>query len=128
MLRSSLFRAARQAVAPRVPNVASRRMMGGGGGHGGGGSSEYGGFHAPHVSPVHENWGKGMMVLMWFWIFHRAREDGKAVLGLEHPWDAHHGGGHGDHGGHDDHGEVTWEKAAVGAMPTRAGGHAEDDE
>ena len=121
MSASTLFRAARQAIAP-ASRVSSRRMMGGGPTQGAG-SSEYNGFVAPHVSPVHENVGKGMMVIMWFWIFHRAREDGKAVLGLEHPWDAHLGG-HDDHG-HGGHGESEWVKDGIGAMPTKAGG---DDE
>eukprot|EP00937_MAST-01D_sp_MAST-1D-sp2_P007361 g7361.t1 len=118
MLRAGLASAVRRAIAQ--PTVA-RRTMGSSGG-GGAGSSEYGGFVAPHVSPVHENWGKGMMVIMWFWIFHRAREDGKAVLGLEHPWDAHGDHGHGDHG-HDDHGHGDhggeWVKPATGVMPTK---------
>ena len=94
----------------------------GGGPTQGAGSSEYNGFMAPHVSPVHENVGKGMMVIMWFWIFHRAREDGKAVL----VWNIH--------GTPIMAGTMTmvtvgmvsqWVKDGIGAMPTKAGG---DDE
>ena len=118
MFRSTglvLRTAARQAAAhKRLP----RRHMGGGHGHGGGTKygDKYGGFPDPHVSPVHKNWGTGMSALMWFWVFHRCREDGASVLGLVHPWDAH-GDDHG-HDGHDDDEDEGWTKV-VGEMPTK---------
>jgi len=103
----------RQAAVHHTP----RRTMGGGG-HGGGTQygNKYGGFPDPHVSPVHKNWGLGMSALMWFWVFHRCREDGASVLGLVHPWDAHGDHGHDDHG-HGAHGE-EWTKV-IGEMPTK---------
>ena len=39
--------------------------------------------------------------LMWFWILYRFSNDYKVFLGLEHPWDGHHGDEH----GHDEHDE-----------------------
>ena len=34
----------------------------------------------------------------WLWVFHRFRQDGRVLLGMEHPW---------EHGGHDHHDEST---------------------
>lgn len=46
----------------------------------------------------------------------------KITQGLEHPWDAHGHGDHGDHGhGHDFdefHNDIKYEKAGVGVGPT----------
>ena len=84
-----------------------RRFASGGGDHG---------FHF-HVSPVHKYVGMAYMTTMWLWIFYRAKQDGKAVLGLEHPWD--HGHAH-----HEP--EIAWQKDEVGEMPTNPS--AEEDE
>ncbi|KAG7360392.1 hypothetical protein IV203_035491 [Nitzschia inconspicua] len=38
--------------------------------------------------------------IAWLWVFYRFSQDGKVLLGYEHPWEhGHHGGGHG-HGSH----------------------------
>jgi hypothetical protein len=39
------------------------------------------------TSPIHHALGEAFGVVMWLWIFHRARHDGPVVLGLRHPWD-----------------------------------------
>ncbi|KAF0743643.1 hypothetical protein DYB37_007442 [Aphanomyces astaci] len=80
-------------------------------GHGGHGHYPHG-MHF-HVDPVHKNAGLAFSVLTWLWIFHRAKEDGAVVLGLEHPWDHGHG-----HGGHHHHGEGhEFEKEEIGVRP-----------
>ena len=39
--------------------------------------------------------------IAWLWIFYRFSQDGKVLLGYEHPWDhGHHGGDHGHGGSH----------------------------
>ena len=61
-----------------------------------------------------------------FWIFYRAKEDGMAVLGFEHPWEHGHGGhddhhdhSHSNHGDHSDHGhgETSYSKGGIGETP-----------
>lgn len=42
---------------------------------------------------------------MWFWLLYRFSNDYKVFLGLEHPWDGHHGGDHAEHGHADEHDE-----------------------
>lgn len=47
-----------------------------------GGHAPYGGFH-PHVpgpNSVYVRVATGVQALMWFWVFHRAKEDGAVVL------------------------------------------------
>ena len=44
-----------------------------------------------------ERMGEVFGTIAWLWVFWRFKQDGKVLLGMEHPWD------HGDHGGHDDH-------------------------
>ena len=57
------------------------------------------------------------MVVMWLWIFYRAKQDGAWTLGVVHPWDAHGSHGHhDDHHGHHGHGELKWTKE-VGEKP-----------
>ncbi|KAJ7517400.1 hypothetical protein O6H91_21G022500 [Diphasiastrum complanatum] len=73
--------------------------MAGGHGH----EISYGGLslHAP--KRWHTLTGKAMGAVMWFWIFYRAKQDGAALLGLRHPWEAHghaHGHGHQEGGQH----------------------------
>lgn len=65
-----------------------------GGGHG---HAAPGHFDVQPVATWHKVGGQVAGAVMWFWIFYRAYHDGKVVLGLEHPWDAH-----GDHS-HDEH-------------------------
>jgi len=65
------------------------------------GSGPYRGLKIPKVQEWHKNLTTFMGTTMWLWLFWRCYYDGKAFLGLEHPWD--HGHGHDDHG-HDDHG------------------------
>ncbi|DAZ94659.1 TPA: hypothetical protein N0F65_000939 [Lagenidium giganteum] len=80
-----------------------------------------------HVSSVHKNLGIAYGTMLWLWVFWRAKQDGKVVLGLEHPWDHHHGG-HDSHGhalSHG-HGVYRYEKTEVGALPTLV--RDEDDE
>jgi hypothetical protein len=45
-----------------------------------------------------ERLGEVFGTVCWLWVFHRFSQDGKVLLGIEHPWE--HGGGH----GHDSHG------------------------
>mmetsp|Transcript_9901 Transcript_9901/g.16225 ORF Transcript_9901/g.16225 Transcript_9901/m.16225 type:complete len:121 (+) Transcript_9901:123-485(+) len=75
-------------------------------------------LNVPHVKKIHKIGGEGMQIVMWLWIFYRAKEDGLAVLGLQHPWDAH-----GDHG-HDDHHDSLWKdlvfERQIGEMPSLA--------
>ena len=40
------------------------------------------------------NLGEAFGTLAWLWIFYRFSQDGKVLLGYEHPWDH----GHADHG------------------------------
>merc|ERR1712065_38255 len=54
-------------------------------------NDEYGGFKAPHVSPWHSRGAWAMGTLFWFWILWRLKHDYKSWLGIEHPWDSHHG-------------------------------------
>ena len=46
---------------------------------------------APHAAATwHRLLGHGTCAVMWFWILYRAKQDGAALLGLEHPWEHHH--------------------------------------
>ena len=38
--------------------------------------------------------GEAFGTLTWLWVFYRFSQDGRVLLGLEHPWEH----GHGDHG------------------------------
>ena len=87
---------------------------------GGGGGKSWNGFTPPHVAPIHKNMGTTMMVVMWLWLFYRAKEDGMSVLGLREPWE--HGGGH----RHVDVGTINYESPGVGEMPV-AGGDGEEE-
>ncbi|ORX45266.1 hypothetical protein DM01DRAFT_1328546 [Hesseltinella vesiculosa] len=48
------------------------------------------GFHPHAASFTHRFTGKFLGATMWFWMMYRAKQDGPALLGLEHPWDHHH--------------------------------------
>jgi hypothetical protein len=50
------------------------------------------------------------MTIMFLWLFYRAKEDWSFVLGLQHPWDAHHH----EHHGHDEH---EWVREKKGESP-----------
>ncbi|TMW62912.1 hypothetical protein Poli38472_005530 [Pythium oligandrum] len=117
-------------LATRPTAAAGRRFMGAGG-HGHGHAKDYPfGMHF-HVSPVHKNLALAYGTMLWLWIFWRAKQDGKVVLGLEHPWDhghghddAHHGGGH-----HAPRGPFKYERTEVGERPTLVqADEVEDDE
>ena len=43
-----------------------------------------------------EKLGEAFGTVCWLWVFWRFKQDGRVLLGYEHPWD--HGGGH-DPGG-----------------------------
>ena len=100
-------RAVSAAPAFRHSRLGSVRFMGGQSG-----GRAWAGFTPPHVAPVHKNLGLTMMTVMWLWIFYRAKEDGKAVLGLEHPWD------HGSHGhsAHHHH-PPAFQSTGIGGIP-----------
>jgi len=36
--------------------------------------------------------------IAWLWVFHRFRQDGKVLLGMEHPWEHGHDHAHDHHG------------------------------
>ena len=104
-----------RALARRGGVAASMSSAAGAGGR----QQSFYGFTAPHVASWHKTTGTTMMVIMWLWVFYRAKNDGLSVLGLEHPWDSHgHGGGHGGHATHPD--SVNYEKEAVGQRPSVA--------
>ena len=86
--------------------VGGVRSMGGGAG-----GKSWNGFTPPHVAPIHKKMGTTMMVVMWLWLFYRAKEDGMSVLGLREPW---------EHGGHHPSSvntDVSFESAGVGEIP-----------
>ena len=39
------------------------------------------------MSQVHKNWGEAFGVIMWLWVFHRARHDLPVLYGFRHPWE-----------------------------------------
>ncbi|CAI5737356.1 unnamed protein product [Hyaloperonospora brassicae] len=80
-MRSARFFARRMATA------AGRRTMASS--HGRHGQEYPHGMHF-HVSPVHKNLALAYGTMLWLWVFWRAKQDGLALLGFEHPWD-HHG-------------------------------------
>ena len=43
-----------------------------------------------------ERLGEAFGTVAWLWVFYRFKQDGKVLLGMEHPWDHGHSGGHGD--------------------------------
>eukprot|EP00320_Phaeocystis_rex_P004665 CAMPEP_0119058056 /NCGR_PEP_ID=MMETSP1178-20130426/2410_1 /TAXON_ID=33656 /ORGANISM="unid sp, Strain CCMP2000" /LENGTH=94 /DNA_ID=CAMNT_0007038949 /DNA_START=42 /DNA_END=326 /DNA_ORIENTATION=- len=86
----SLSRLGSAATQAR-PHLLSRqqvRSMAGGGPRGYG-SGEYRGVKIAQPAKWQTNLATFYGTMMWLWIFHRFRHDGKAMLGLEHPWDAH---------------------------------------
>ncbi|KAJ0412820.1 hypothetical protein ATCC90586_002450 [Pythium insidiosum] len=124
-----IFTSMRRAVA-RSTAISGRRFMGGGG-HSHGHAKDYPfGMHF-HVSPVHKNLALAYGTMLWLWIFWRAKQDGKVVLGLEHPWDHH---GHGDDHHHDGHhgavahGKFKYERTEVGERPTLVQAEEEEDD
>ncbi|TYZ58155.1 hypothetical protein PybrP1_002397 [[Pythium] brassicae (nom. inval.)] len=122
------MRAAASFVTRRLQaasNAASakRGMASHGGSHG----KEYPfGMHF-HVSPVHKNLGLAYGTMLWLWIFYRAKEDGRVVLGLEHPWDHGHGG-HDDHAHHAHGGAIQYTRAEIGERPSLVKAAADDEE
>merc|ERR1719160_1381024 len=95
-----------QRLASLRPGLAPRqqlRFMGAPKGGGGYGHGEYRGLKVPPVADYHKNVATIWGCMMWLWIFWRVKNDGKALIGLEHPWEHGHGHGHDDHG-HGDHG------------------------
>ncbi|KAG7397037.1 hypothetical protein PHYBOEH_001315 [Phytophthora boehmeriae] len=119
-------------LARRMAAVSSRRAMSSAHGHG---HSYPHGMHF-HVSPVHKNLALAYGTMLWLWVFWRAKQDGRVVLGLEHPWDH----GHGHHGGaHSEalhssatyklvDGKITYERSEIGALPTPVEADGEEEE
>jgi len=56
----------------------------------GGGGHSHGGTPEIHIPKGKTRIAQCMGFVAWFWVFYRFKKDGKAVLGLEKPWDAHH--------------------------------------
>mmetsp|Transcript_22032 Transcript_22032/g.49852 ORF Transcript_22032/g.49852 Transcript_22032/m.49852 type:complete len:116 (+) Transcript_22032:15-362(+) len=73
-----------------------------------------------HVSPWHQHTGTALATLMWLWVFYRAKEDGAVVLGLIHPWDAHHH--------HDGSDAYKFELGEVGEVPKLTAEEEEEDD
>uniref|UniRef100_A0AAV1TKC9 Uncharacterized protein n=1 Tax=Peronospora matthiolae TaxID=2874970 RepID=A0AAV1TKC9_9STRA len=78
---------AASSLARRMAVTAGRRTMASS--HGRDGHSYPHGMHF-HVSPVHKNLALAYGTMLWLWVFWRAKQDGLAVLGFEHPWDHGH--------------------------------------
>ncbi|KAL4157970.1 hypothetical protein KRP22_005514 [Phytophthora ramorum] len=110
--------------------VSGRRAMSSAHGHG---HSYPHGMHF-HVSPVHKNLALAYGTMLWLWVFWRAKQDGRAVLGLEHPWDH----GHGHHEAHAEaapqsnyllvDGKLKYERSEIGALPMPVEMGDEDEE
>jgi len=98
--RTATTAAARTAAAPQISAVARQAVRFGHSAPVGYGSGPYRGLKIPKVAAWHKNLSTVYGTILWLWIFYRAKCDGPALLGLEHPWDH---GGHG-HDDHDDHG------------------------
>lgn len=82
--------AARSSRVPPAAATARRRM---------GGHARHVGLPTEHVPikdvrPIHQHLGTAYAVLAFVWMMYRCKEDGAALIGLEHPWDHMH---------HDDH-------------------------
>ncbi|KAI8057916.1 hypothetical protein BDF22DRAFT_739314 [Syncephalis plumigaleata] len=67
------------------------------GGHGTYTSGAYGSFRVPPVGRAHYWTAKLLGASMWFFMMYRAKQDGPALLGWEHPWE------HGHHHDSEDH-------------------------
>ncbi|CAI5741809.1 unnamed protein product [Peronospora destructor] len=88
-----------------------------------------------HVSPVHKNLALAYGTMLWLWIFWRAKQDGLAVLGLEHPWEhGHHDEAHSEAADLGNYllvdGKITYERSEIGVMPmpVENDGDEEDEE
>lgn len=112
--------------------ASSRRAMSSAHGHG---HNYPHGMHF-HVSPVHKNLALAYGTMLWLWVFWRAKNDGLAVLGFEHPWD--HGHGHHDEAHAEAapkgnyllvDGKLKYERSEIGAipMPVEIDGEEEDE-
>lgn len=97
---NGLFRSAAAAGRRAAPQWRQQQVRNAGSSAG----PEYNHFKVPHVDKKHIQLGEVMGTMMWLWIFYRAKEDGVALLGLQHPWDAHGDHGHGHDDDHHDHG------------------------
>jgi hypothetical protein len=85
------------------------------------------------VNETHTNWGEFFGVVLWLWVFYRARQDLPVVLGYRHPWE--HGDDH--HGDHEEHHhskpdkhtiEEKWDKFSVKAMKLSEDDDDDEDE
>ncbi|KAF4321436.1 hypothetical protein BBO99_00001236 [Phytophthora kernoviae] len=121
-------------LARRMAAVSGRRAMSSAHGHGHGHSYPHG-MHF-HVSPVHKNLALAYGTMLWLWVFWRAKQDGRAVLGLEHPWDhghGHHGEAHAE-AAHSSttyklvDGKIKYERSEIGALPTPVEADEEEEE
>lgn len=75
-----------------------------------------------HVSPVHKNLALAYGTMLWLWVFWRAKQDGLALLGFEHPWDhGHHDETHAEGSSQGNYllvdGKIKYERSEIGAMP-----------
>jgi hypothetical protein len=67
------------------------------------------------TNPFGARVGEAFGTIAWLWVFYRFSQDGKVLLGMEHPWDhghGDHGGDHG-HGGHGSHKKLSSEERAT---------------
>ena len=105
MLLRAALSSARRAPSVARTLVQQKRFMAAAGPVGYG-SGPYRGIKFSKVQPWHLTAQKVMGTVMWLWLFYRAKNDGPALLGLEHPWE------HGGHG-HDDHGHGEEEELEI---------------
>ncbi|KAL3668884.1 hypothetical protein V7S43_006173 [Phytophthora oleae] len=120
-------------LARRLAAASGRRAMSSAHGHG---QNYPHGMHF-HVSPVHKNLALAYGTMLWLWVFWRAKNDGLALLGFEHPWD--HGHGHHDEAHAEAapkgnyllvDGKIKYERSEIGAlpMPVEIDGEEESEE
>jgi len=85
-VRKRILRNTQQKQRQQQQQQFQRRAMGGGGAY-------------METNAFGTRLGEAFGTVAWLWIFYRFSQDGRVLLGYEHPWD--HGGGHDDHGGDD---------------------------
>ncbi|CAH0482687.1 unnamed protein product [Peronospora belbahrii] len=126
-MRAASFFARRMAVS-----ASARRTMASL--HGSHSHSYPHGMHF-HVSPVHKNLALAYGTMLWLWVFWRAKQDGLAVLGFEHPWEhGHHDEAHSETTNSGNYllvdGKIKYERSEIGTMPmpVESEGDEESDE
>ncbi|KAE9005776.1 hypothetical protein PR003_g2090 [Phytophthora rubi] len=113
-------------LARRMAAASGRRATSSAHGHG---HNYPHGMHF-HVSPVHKNLALAYGTMLWLWVFWRAKQDGRVVLGLEHPWDHGHGHHEAPKGYALVDGKIKYERSEIGAlpMPVEIDGEEEESE